>query len=71
MLNKKLENDLLYRVKLNSIQFMQTKAENLLNPHRYHLSEGAKKRLRWLYVRYEEGSNNVKRAANKIGSSRQ
>lgn len=50
---------------------MQTKAENLLNPHRDHLSAEAKKRLRWLYILYEECENNVKRAANKIGISRQ
>lgn len=69
-MNKKLENDLLYRVKANSIQLMQTKAENLLNPYRYRLSPDAKKRLRWLYVLYEECGNNVKQAANKIGISR-
>lgn len=50
---------------------MQTKAENLLNPYRHHLSEVAKKRLRWLYVVYYECQNNVSRAANKIGISRQ
>ena len=50
---------------------MQTKAENLLNPYRYHLSAEAKKRLRWLYILYEDCSNNVKQAANKIGISRQ
>jgi len=49
---------------------MQTKAENLLNPFRHHLSESAKKRLRWLYIVYYEADNNVTRAANKIGISR-
>lgn len=71
MLNKKDENDLLYRVKINSIQFMQTKAENLLNPYRYYLSGEAKKRLRWLYILYEECGSNVSRAARKIGVSRE
>lgn len=50
---------------------MQTKAENLLNPHRYYLSKEAQKRLRWLYVLCEECGNNVSRAARKIGVSRQ
>ena len=63
-------HDLLYRVTCNSIQTMQTKAENLLNPHRHYLSKEAKKRLRWLYVLYEEYGNNVTQAANKIGLSR-
>lgn len=71
MLAKNLVNDLLYRVKINSIQFMQIKAENLLNPYRYHLSNEAKKRLRWLYVLYYECEDNVTTAANKIGISRQ
>ena len=37
------KNELLYRTNLNSIQLMQTKAENLLNPFRHHLFESAKK----------------------------
>lgn len=49
---------------------MQNKAENLLNPLRYHLSETAKKRLRWLYEVYYENGNNVKKAAKKIDVSR-
>ena len=61
----------MYRVIRNSIQTMQTNVENLLNPYRYYLSEGAKKRLRWLYILYEECGNNVSRAANKIGISRE
>ena len=63
-------HDLLYRVKLNSIQTMQTKAENLLNPHCHYLSRAAKQRLRWLYILYKECDNNVTQAANKIGVSR-
>lgn len=69
------KNELLYRVKLktmlNSIQLMQIKAENLLNPYAYHLSETAKKRLRWVYTIYYECQGNVSQAANKIGISRE
>ena len=65
------KDELLYRVNLNSIQLMQTKAENLLNPYRYHLSAEAKKRLRWMYLLYNEEEGNVTRAAKKIGLSRQ
>lgn len=69
------KNELMYRIKLktmlNSIQLMQTKAENLLNPYAYHLSETAKKRLRWMYIIYYESDNNVTLAANKIGISRE
>lgn len=64
-------NGLRYRVNLNSIQLMQNKADNLLNPLRYHLSSEAKKRLRWLYVLYHECENNVTLASNKIGTSRE
>ncbi|MDA2922611.1 integrase core domain-containing protein, partial [Patescibacteria group bacterium AH-259-L07] len=71
MLKNNDMHDLLYRVTCNSIQRMQIKAEHFLNPHRHHLSPEAKKRLRWLYLLYYECSNNVTRAANKIGISRQ
>ena len=64
-------NDLLYRVKFNSIQTMTTQAENLLNPSRYYLSGEAKKRLRWLYILYDQCDNNTTQAANKIGISRE
>lgn len=65
------QNELLYRVKINSIQLMQTIAENRLNPLRYYLSDVAKKRLRWMYVVYFEEEDNVKKAAKKIGVSRE
>lgn len=65
------KDELLYRVKINSIQFMQTRAENLFNPCRYHLSAEAKKRLRWMYLLYSEEAGNVTHAAKKIGLSRQ
>lgn len=65
------EKELLYRVKFNSIQSTQNKAENLLNPLRHHLSEKAKKRIRWLYELYYENNGNVTKTANKIDVSRQ
>lgn len=65
------QNELLYRVKINSIQYMQNKAENRLNLLKYHLSEVARKRLRWMYVVYYDSENNVKKAARKIGVSRE
>ena len=71
MMKKRFKRSILHRVICNSIQLMQTKAENLLNPYRHHLSAEAKKRLRWLYILYEESKNNVSRAADKIGISRQ
>ncbi len=71
MIKKRLKRDILYRVICNSIQLRQTKAENLLNPYRYYLSPEAKKRLRWLYILYQECGNNVTRATRKIGISRE
>ncbi len=65
------KNNVFYRVKINSIELMQTKAENKLNPRRYYLSEEAKKRLRWMYIVYYECDNNVTCAANKINISRE
>lgn len=50
---------------------MQTIAENKLNPFRYHLSEEARKRLRWIYLLSNEQNGNVTKAAKKIGISRQ
>ncbi len=57
--------------KFNSIDIMQTKAENILNPLRYYLSKEAKKRLKWMYIIYYECDGNISQAANKIGISRQ
>lgn len=71
MLNKNMEHDLIREVKNNLIKSMQTKAEKLLNPNNYHLSPEAKKKLRWLYVLYYEYKDNVTKAANKIGISRE
>lgn len=50
---------------------MQTKAESLLNPKRYHLSGTARKRLHWMYIVLYECRNNTKQAASKIGVSRE
>lgn len=62
---------MLERLSNNALQHMQTIAENLLNPHRYYLSDEAKKRLRWIYVLEREAQGNVTRAAAKLGISRQ
>ena len=50
---------------------MATKAEQILNPCRYALSEEARKRLKWMYVLYHEHRGNVTKAAYAIGLSRQ
>lgn len=71
MLAQTITNELLYRIKINSIERMTTKAENLLNPAHYRLSEEAKKRLRWMYVLYYECGGNVTSATRKINISRQ
>ncbi len=58
-------------IKTNSTNIMQTLSEKKLNPNNYHLSEDAKKRLRWLYVLYHDKKGNVSQAARKAGVSRQ
>ncbi len=57
-------------VKTNSTNIMQTLAETKLNPCHYHLSEDAKKRLRWLYLLYYDQRGNVSSSARKAGISR-
>ncbi|NCN99539.1 transposase [Candidatus Falkowbacteria bacterium] len=54
-----------------SVDIMQNKAENELNPQRCHLSDEAKKRLKWMYIVQFECNNKVAAAARKIGISRQ
>jgi len=71
MLNENAEHDLIKEVRNNLIKSMQTRAEKLLNPHNYHLSVAAKTRLRWFYLFYYEKQENVTKAANKAGISRQ
>ena len=57
-------------VKTNSTNTMQSVAETRLNPNHYHLSENAKKRLRWMYLLYYDQRGNVSAAARKAGISR-
>src|SRR5680860_874973 len=54
-----------------SIDIMQNKAESELNPQRCHLSNGAKKRLKWMYIIQFECDNNISQTAKKIRVSRQ
>lgn len=65
------KNQLLYGVTINSMQIMQSRAENRLNPFNCYLSMEAKKRLRWMYILYYECNNNVTQAASKVGISRE
>jgi len=71
MFEEEPEMSILDRIKFNSIQSMKTKAVQKLNPYRHHLSKVAKQRLTWLYLVYYETNNNITKAANKIGISRQ
>lgn len=71
MLPNESVNDWLKLVKTKSANIMQITAEKRLNPHNYHLSAEAKKRLRWLYLLYYEEKGNISRAARKTGLSRQ
>lgn len=71
MFEKESKMSRLNRIKFNSIQFMQTKAEQKLNPGRDYLSNEAKKRLRWMYSLFYECGGNVTRTAKKIGVSRE
>lgn len=54
-----------------SIDIMQTKAENKLNPLKYPLSDETKKRLKWMYIIHFECGGKIAQAARKIGISRQ
>lgn len=71
MLSQTIRHDLIRVQEAKLIKFMQSRAERMLNPKKYYLSEDAKKKLRWLYVLYYEQEKNVSRAANNIGISRQ
>jgi len=57
--------------KVNSIDIMQTIANNKLNPDRYYLSDEAKKRLKWMYIIHFECEGKINTAARRIGISRQ
>jgi len=54
-----------------SIDIMQTKAEQKLNPSKCKLSNEAKKRLRWMYIIQTEHNDKVAVVARKVGISRQ
>lgn len=53
-----------------SIDIMQNKANNKLNPLKHPLSDEAKKRLKWIYIIHFECNKNVSQAARRIGLSR-
>jgi len=53
-----------------SLDIMQIQIENKLNKNRYHLSNEAKKRLKWMYIIKYECGGNVSKSAIKIGVSR-
>lgn len=63
--------DRFYKLINKSIDTMQTKTENKLNPLKHPLSDEAKKRLKWMYIIHFECGGKVARAARKIGISRQ
>jgi hypothetical protein len=54
-----------------SIDIMQNKAHQELNPNHYPLSDEAKKRLKWMYIIHFETGGKIAKAARKIGKSRQ
>ena len=71
MLQNESVNDWLELVKTNTTNHMQTIAQKILNPHNYHLSLEAKKRLGWMYLCYHKEGGNVSKTARKAGLSRQ
>ena len=60
-----------YELTNKSIDIMQTKAENKLNPLKRPLSNKIKKRLKWMYIIHFECDGNISKSAKKIGISRQ
>jgi len=64
-------NSLIDEVKKAIFADMQTLAQRTLNPHNFHLSLAAKKRLNWLYELYHRHNGKVSPAARKLGISRQ
>lgn len=71
MLKNSLKYAWLDEIRSNLIKPMESKAEQVLNPDKYDLSNQARKRLKWIYVLFYECENNVTQAANKIGISRE
>lgn len=53
------------------VENMRTKYERSLNPRNYHLSEPAKRRLKWMYTIEHESGGKVAKAARKLSISRQ
>jgi transposase InsO family protein len=60
-----------YQLIHQTVDFMQTKAENKLNPFKHPLSDEAKKRLKWMYIIHFECGGRIAKAARKINISRQ
>ena len=54
-----------------SIDIMQTKTNEKLNPLKYPLSDEARKRLKWMYIIHFECNKNITKASRRIGISRQ
>lgn len=54
-----------------SVDIMQNKAINELNPNNFLLSDKAKRRLKWMSIIVSESNNKIAPAARKIGVSRQ
>lgn len=71
MLKIQLKSGWLESLINNPLLAMTTKAEQILNPCRYALSEEARKRLRWMYHLHYEHEGNVTRTAHALGISRQ
>lgn len=59
------------RQRKESVEQMKTKYEQLYNPKSYLLSAEARKRLKWLYVIEYQSNNNLTKAAQRIGLSRE
>lgn len=71
ILNDTRFNVWLKEAKNTILRYMKTKHELSLNPRNYPLSKEAEKRLKWLYILYEEQKGNVTKTACNIGISRQ
>ena len=54
-----------------SVDIMQSKARQELDPNHYPLTDEAKKRLKWMYIIHFETDGKIAKAARKIGISRQ
>ena len=71
-ISKKHDNINRFKQLINkSIDIMQTKANNKLNPFKHPLSDEAKKRLKWMYIIHFECGGKIAKSARKIGISRQ